>query len=290
MLITSSHILSLVGVRLCGWGATHYLFLPPTGWGFMLTHGLGTSRSIVVTDGGSIHPCYSETISVLWDFLNCDVRPRGAWAWILSHIDYDHYSITVRLIKADSWPKPKLIVLPGTYSPQVCRETYKMYHTLASILAYMLKISPPPSWVLIDVLRSVRESGQIIGVARGARLHVGELVYHIIWPPTSGIERLCDRLLGELSEKLNEILKKCREKLGEVCDEVKGRSEKEGADLVEVLAPDRVLAGGDQVSLEILGESERTVRSGEEGFKEPGETPQTVAEPLAGEAYGDIYA
>jgi len=31
------------------------------------------------------------------------------------------------------------------------------------------------------------------------------------------------------------------------------------------------------------------VRPGEEGFKEPRETPQTVAEPLTGEAYGDIY-
>jgi len=256
----------------------------------MLIHDVGILGPIVVTDGGSIRPCYSETIGVLWDFLNCDVRPRGAWAWIISHIDYDHYSITGGLIRAGSWPKPKLIVLPGTYSPRVCRETYKMYHMLASILAYMLKIPPPPSWVLIDVLRSVRESGQIIGAIQGAKLYVGELAYRIIWLPASGVEGLCGKLLKELREKLDGILKKCREKLGEACDEVKERSEKEGADLVDVLAPDRVLVGGDQVSLEILRESERTPGSGEEGFKEPGETPQTVAEPLAGEAYGDIYA
>jgi len=268
----------------------HYLFLPPTGWGFMLIHDSGILGSAVVTDGGSIRPCYSETIGVLWDFLNRDVRPRDAWAWILSHIDYDHYSITGGLIRAGSWPMPKLIVLPGTYSPQVCRETYKMYHMIASILAYMLKIPPPPSWDLINILSSARQSGQIIGATQGTKLYVGELAYHIIWPPASGIEGLCGRLLEKLREKLYEILEKCREKLGEACDEVMRRSEKEGADLIEVLAPSRVVADEDQDLVEILRGLGRTPGPGEGGFKEPREAPQTVAEPLAGEAYGDIYA
>jgi len=181
-------------------------------------------------------------------------------------------------------------VLPGTYSPQVCKETYRMYHTLALILAYMLKIPPPPSRELINILRSVRQSRQIIGVARGARLHVGELAYHIIWPPTSGIERLCGRLLERLREKLDEILEKCRRARGEACYEVKERSEKEGTDLIEVLAPSWVVAGEDQDLAKILRESERTPRPEEESFKEPRETPQTVAEPFISEAYGDIYA
>jgi len=150
----------------------------------------------------------------LWDFLNRDVRPRDAWAWILSHIDYDHYSITGGLIRDGSWPKPKLVVLPGTYSPQVCRKTYVAYHMIASILAHMLKIPPPSSWVLINILSSARQSGQIIGATQGAKLYVGELAYRIIWPPASGVEGLCGRLLEKLREKLYEILERCRRSRG----------------------------------------------------------------------------
>jgi len=258
----------------------------------MLTHGLGNPGAIVVTDGGSIPPCYRETIDILQDFLERIVRPYDVWAWILSHIDYDHYSITGGLIRAGSWPMPKLIVLPGTYSPRVCKETYKVYHMAASILAYMLKIPPPPSWDLINILSSARQSGQIIGVARGARLHVGELAYRIIWPPASGIEGLCGRLLEKLREKLYEILERCRRSRGEACDEVMRRSEKEGADLIEVLAPSRVVADEDQDLVEILRGLGRTPRSGEGGFKEPPETPRRGAESLTGETetYGNIYA
>jgi len=255
----------------------------------MLTHGLGNPRSIVVTDGGSILPCYRETIDILQDFLECAVRPYDVWAWILSHIDYDHYSITGGLIRDGSWPKPKLVVLPGTYSPRVCRETYMAYDMIASILAYMLKISPPPSWVLINILSSARQSGQIIGATQGAKPYVGELVYHVIWPPASGVEGLCGRLLEKLREKLYEILERCRRSRGEECDEVMRRSDEEGADLIEVLAPSWVVADEDQDIVEILRGLGRTPRSGEGGFKEPPETPRIGAEPLTGETYENIY-
>jgi len=267
----------------------HYLFLPPTGWGFMLTHGLDNPRSIVVTDGGSIPPCYRETVNVLQDFLKYYVKPDNVWAWILSHIDYDHYSITGGLIRAGLWPKPKLVVLPGTYSPRVCRETIRVYLMEASILAHMLKISPPPSWDLINILSGARRSGQIIGATQGAKLYVGEVAYRVIWPPASGVEGLCNRLLEKLWEKLHEILEKCRRSRGEECDEVMRRSEKEGADLIEVLAPSRVVADEDQDLVEILRGLGRTSRSGEGGFKEPPETPRIGAEPLTGETYGNIY-
>jgi len=97
-------------------GCYALLFLPPTGWGFMLIHGAGILGPMVVTDGGSIRPCYSETIDVLWNFLKRGVKPYDAWAWILSHIDYDHYSITGGFIRAGLWPKPKLVALSPRHS------------------------------------------------------------------------------------------------------------------------------------------------------------------------------
>jgi len=266
----------------------HLLFMPPVGWGFMLVHST-RNGTVIVTDGGSLPPCFGEAFKVVKTRLTRIINSINAWAWILSHFDYDHYSITGGLIRDGLWPKPKLVALPGTYSPQVCRETYMAYHMIASILAYMLKISPPPSWVLINILSSARRSGQIIGATQGAKLYVGELAYRIIWPPASGVEGLCGRLLEKLREKLHEILERCRRSRGEECDEVMRRSDEEGADLIEVLAPSRVVADEDQDLAEILRGLGRTPRSGEGGFKEPPETPRIGAEPLTGETYENIY-
>jgi len=158
----------------------------------------------------------------------------------------------------------------------------------ASILAHMLKIPPPPSWDLINILSGARRSGQIIGATQGAKLYVGEVAYRVIWPPASGVEGLCNRLLEKLWEKLHEILEKCRRSRGKECDEVMRRSEKEGADLIEVLAPSRAVADEDQDLAEISrGLGHTKIWGG--GFKGQPETPRRVAEPLTGETYENIY-
>lgn len=53
----------------------HRLLLPPTGWGFMLTHDWRGRGAMVVTDGGSYSACYRVTLGTIGGFLGHGVKP-----------------------------------------------------------------------------------------------------------------------------------------------------------------------------------------------------------------------
>ncbi len=216
----------------------HYVFLAPTGWGFMLLHKWRDSNAMTVTDGGSYTSCLQPTLNAIGGFLQHEANPHDRWAWILSHIDYDHYSLTVALIKAGLWSKPKIVVLPAVYSSKVCREALEEYHKLALIVAAMLRLPPPSFRDLAEVTSNTKR----LGVGQGARLYARELLYHILWPPTSGIWPLCEKLLERLRGKLNKAMVKCKKMLGEkVCREAMERGELEAGKLLEALEPEEVV-------------------------------------------------
>lgn len=245
----------------------HRLLLPPTGWGFMLTHDWRCRGAMVVTDGGSYSACYRVTLGTIGGFLGHGVKPRGGWAWVLSHMDYDHYSITVGLIKARLWPKPKLMILPAVYSSRVCREALAEYHRLALLEAAILRAPPPATIDLVRVAGSVKR----VGARQGTKLYAGGLVYHIIWPPTSGTWPSCEELLEKLRKKLDKAMNKCRETRGrEVCKEVVARGEREAGELLESLAPEEIVETLDLDRELETGSTEGAEPDREEGSGWPG--------------------
>jgi len=223
----------------------HLLFMPPVGWGFMLVHRLGNGVT-VVTDGGSLSPCFGETVRTMGNHLTHIISSNGLWAWILSHPDYDHYSITAALVNQNAWSKPRAVVLPGAYSESVCREAYRDYLKLTYIVAELLKV-PRPS--ILDLSKIVKEavwSGKVFGVFQGARLKARGLVYHVIWPLRSEAIRMCKKLIVELNEKIERAQKKCRER-GAKCDEALGNADEDAGRLWEIL---ELIHVTDQLDLE----------------------------------------
>ncbi|MEB2835863.1 MAG: hypothetical protein GSR80_001007 [Desulfurococcales archaeon] len=215
-----------------------HLILPPMGWGFMLIHNWRDQGAMVVTDGGSYPSCYQGTIRILGGLLGYDWRPRGGWAWILSHVDYDHYSIVTGLVRAGQWPTPSLVILPAVYDLQACREAVAEYHKLAVATAALLRL-PPPS---ISDLTGITGSVERVGVSQGSRLQAGELVYHVIWPPFNSEARLkCGKLADRLRRKLDEAMRRCREKRGRACNEALERGEREAGDILDRLAPGKIV-------------------------------------------------
>jgi len=219
----------------------HTLFMPPVGWGFMLVHSL-ESEAAVVTDGGSITPCFSEAIKTVKDYLMHVISRDKPWAWILSHLDNDHYSITAALVDQGVWPEPGAVVLPGAYSESVCRKAYLHYLELTHIVAELLRVPPPSIFDLLNILMGPARSGDVIGVFQGTRLEAGGLVYHVIWPPGSEAYRMCIKLIEELNEKIERALRKCRER-GVECDKALERANEEGKILEIVLRSVRVAEG-----------------------------------------------
>ena len=153
--------------------------------------------------------CYDTTLATLDYFLKHTWKPRGKWAWIISHMDYDHYSITLGLVKTRQWHKPELVILPALYSYRVCRRVVATFHVLASILATAFEIPRPLSSDLISVIRNVKR----IGVVQGVKLRTGELAYHIIWPPLRVGSR-CGTLLRRLMRKTGKSYENMHKKAG----------------------------------------------------------------------------
>ncbi len=236
----------------------HHLVLPPTGWGFMLIHDWQEHRARVLTDGGSSNvrrskcssSCYDITSATLDYFLKHTWKPRGKWAWIISHMDYDHYSITLRLIKTRQWHKPELVILPALYSSRACREALATIHMLASLLATALEIPRPLSSDLISIIRNVRR----IGVGRGVKLRTGELAYHIIWPPPPGkVGSRCKTLLRRLTEKLEKAKRACVRRRGKKeCEEAWSVGEREAGDIIEIMAPEDIYNENESIDLDKL--------------------------------------
>jgi len=233
----------------------HNLTLPPVGWGFMLLHIYERSGNMLITDGGSHPSCYKDTFKVLGTFLTRDTNPSRAWAWILSHMDYDHYSLVTGLINAGLWREPEIIVAPGAYSQRVCREAFLEYHALADLAATILKIPLPRTIDLARLLKNAKKHGKIYGVFQGARLRFGELIYHVIWPPSSEMGKRCNELLGVLEKKISKALEKCQDR---ECKEVLDEARKEGGLIAETIEPNYIV---EEPELDIEGELSKEIEN-----------------------------
>jgi len=255
----------------------HHLTLPPVGWGFMLLHIHEHSGNTLITDGGSHFSCYEYTRCVLWTFLTRYMNPSKAWAWILSHMDYDHYSLVTWLINARVWREPEIIVVPGTYSQSKCREAFLEYHALAMLAATILEIPLPRTIDLVKLFTNAKKHRKIYGVFQGARLRFGELAYHVIWPPSSEMGKWCNELLGVLEKKIGKALEKCREK---ECREVLDKSRKEGGLIAETIEPDYIVEGSE---LDIEGELSKEIENKPSSHTEEPQREATYT-------YDDIYA
>ena len=91
--------------------------------------------------------------------------------------------------------RPKLIILPETYSEKACRETLAYMLTLEYIIAMLLNISlPKPKYV--DVFNVMNNNSiYLLGVKQGDQLISGEIIYHILWPPpTRELGSICARI------------------------------------------------------------------------------------------------
>jgi len=234
----------------------HLLFMPPVGWGFMLVHILENGAA-VVTDGGSIPSCFGGTVNTIGDYLAHIISSDKPWAWIPSHLDYDHYSITAALVDQSLWPEPGAVVLPGAYSEPVCREAYLSYVRLTYIVAALLRVSPPSILDLLNIMKGPARRRKVFGVFQGARLEAGGLVCHVIWPPGSETVSMCIKLIEELYEKIERALRKCRER-GIKCDGVLGKADEEGKILETILGSISVVE-----ELSLIGNSSNTAESGQ---------------------------
>ena len=217
----------------------HVIRLLPVGWGFMLTHQY--AGNMIVTDGGSIGPCLPETIRKLGRRLR--QSPPRRWAWILSHLDYDHYSLTVKLVNSGAWKQPDIVILPSVYKVSECRDLRVAYLTLAHILAETLNLRLPSIVNLVNLLKSSR--GAKIGVSQGSILKAGGLRYHIIWPPLQLTISQCKELLNIFKDKIEKYIRKCKEKKKKhytICDNV-DKLEGDIRKLIEVLEPDELSEG-----------------------------------------------
>jgi len=250
----------------------------------MLLHIHERSGNMLITDGGSHPSCYRDTLNFLGTFLTRYMNPSRAWAWILSHMDYDHYSLVTGLINARLWREPEIIVVPGAYSQRVCREVFLKYLTLAELTATILKIPLPSTTDLVKLFMNAKKHRKIYGVFQGTRLRFGELAYHVIWPPNPEIEKWCNELLGVLEKKIDKALEKCR---GKECREVLERARKEGGLIVETIEPDYIVKGSE---LDIEGELSKEIENKPSSHtEEPNRMPSDMkVTPLV--TYDDIYA
>jgi len=264
----------------------HYLVLPPVGWGFMLVNCSESSRTCVITDGGYLLSCRRKTLDTLGFLKPCVRHFSGNWTWIISHIDYDHYSLVAELVKKGLLPKPGEVVVPGVYSQQACRETLAEYHKLACILA-TIPGAPLPSFSdLVEIIGRARQRGKVYGVFQGGRLYFNELVYHVIWPSKLETAKQCEKLQDEIEKKLDEALEKCRRMRGEACDKALKRAEQEGNEVKRAIEPSRIVESlnlGQE--LDKGGEVETGFQAGEPRLEEP----SYLENPPLG-TYSDIYA
>ena len=155
----------------------------------------------VITDGGAFGCCYSNAFKTV---LRVFRKWRLPWIWILSHMDHDHFSIVESLIKTNILPKPSAIILPASYSLDVCKDTLIYYLALAEIIAYKLRIRPPR---YIDIFEILSKCPNNIGVCSGTVLSAGNLEYLIIWPEYDYAANKCRELLDSLRLKIKKLCK-----------------------------------------------------------------------------------
>jgi len=204
-----------VGTVEIGCGCVYRFVIPPVGWGFMLLHmwknSYGKEKAVVV-DGGTRCPMniVLQNISYIPPQLNTP------WAWIISHLDFDHYSIVLELVeKLRWWNEPSVIILPASYNLYECVEATVMYLMLADLLAIIMKVPPVRKEEIAPILSRARRKGRLFGVKQGQIIRAGDTEYYILWPPNPSTRDICRRLAKELYDKLHKYLDKYAKELNE---------------------------------------------------------------------------
>ncbi|HDM23894.1 MAG TPA: hypothetical protein ENG22_03015 [Candidatus Bathyarchaeota archaeon] len=180
----------------------------PVGWGFMSIHENYSPSFTVITDGGAIGCCYSNAFNTVLRIFH---RRHSPWIWILSHMDYDHFSIVANLVSDKGLPEPSAIILPASYSYSACKDTLIHYLALAEVIAYKLRIRRPR---YTDIFKILSKCHNNIGVSSGTVFSAGKLEYLIVWPEDSYAKNKCRELLSGLRRKIEELCKddpRCKE-------------------------------------------------------------------------------
>lgn len=213
----------------------HEFIFVPVGWGYMSIHAFD-GEIVAVTDGGSMPNCFRASERALRQVIN-EMSINRCWTWFLSHLDYDHYSLILDLIMQRRWPAPRYVVLPASYSYNVCREAVAMHFALAYLIADMLKLNLPRAEELYERLNDFIKGGTIIyGVAAGDKVVIGGAVYHVIWPEDRYVEENCGELIKVIREKIDKICKgdeRCKENAEDIMRRVKSTLVELGVKRVE---------------------------------------------------------
>jgi len=215
--------------------------IPPVGWGFMFLHMWKNSNrkeKAVVVDGGTLCPL-NIALQNIGDILP---QLKAPWAWIISHLDFDHYSIVLELVeKLRWWNEPSVIMLPASYNLDECMKATVMYVMLADLLATLMKVPPVYKEEIASILSRVRRKGRLFGVRQGQIIKTGDIKYYILWPPNPSINinirDICSRLAKELYNKLHMYLEEHAKDLkGYKCQDIE-KCEEEYLDILREIFP-----------------------------------------------------
>lgn len=192
------------------------LRIMPVGWGFSSLHMINYGKPIatVITDGGAHLGCYSEIVNKQ-SHLVSELRDALIYSdlvvWIPSHFDYDHVSLTAKLLETAN-KDADVCIMSFTYSEKACREALAMY--IAEMM-YELRLPSLPELLKIISRRCRRK----VYARRGFKLRIDDSTYYeFLWPSPSYIRNpsICREIQEELWKRIEESCKRnleiCRHK------------------------------------------------------------------------------
>lgn len=173
-----------------GWGAAN-LLRAPFKWGDLLT---------VFTDGGSQPTCFNYVHPYVWNTYSDLLNKSSFKVWIVSHFDYDHFSIISSLLDNYSRQSRRinvdLCVLPYLYRVSECRKALMME---LAIISYLIKVPGLPC-ALESLLRSCERYWLVM---EDYRLKINDsLFYEFLWPPKGVVEDTCREIVEVINDKV----------------------------------------------------------------------------------------
>lgn len=200
----------------------------PVGWGAanaLVVHVTPSKSFAVITDGGTQPICYKYLCPGVWRGLNETLRDSFFRVWIVSHFDYDHYSIVSSILSSSS-VNVDICVLPYVYRVHECRMAVAFLYAIKyELLTVPLFITPPR---LPEALEPIfTRCSKSWFVKEGSKIRVdSDTFYEILWPPVGTLRETCkeivDAILGRIVERLErrrEIYRRAEEfmeKLNEI--------------------------------------------------------------------------
>lgn len=177
----------------------------PVGHGFIGLMTMGDT--VILTDGGTMKRkhffdiAYHNFITAMKTYgVKVD---RTSWRWVISHLDYDHISLT-SLYFDSMGLKVDECYLPGVLSISICREAVASFMALQHLLAYefgLMDRLPDKPEAVVNALNTCKKK---TAVAQGDNIRFNnDVVYHVIWPSNHRASEKC-KLLIELTLKIVE--------------------------------------------------------------------------------------